>query len=472
MVQFFTWGVNILGHNCLMTTNTLSSLLASTTSATTLLGLSGTAGPSASSLLASNPGLKTLATQISSDQTRLSNIGKVALALDDFKTIAGNLSAGGLAQTVSASTTAVTATLAAATSTTGTTTSATAGTHAVVVQQLAQGQQLTGTTLASHTAALGTGAATTIKVTTGTGSDAKTTLLSIDSSNNSLDGIAQAMQDAGIDAKVTQTAKGYALTINGQAGAANTMTISVSGDAALQGLLTYKGSGKSAMTQTAAAQDAQLTVDGKAVTSTSNKVDGAIAGVSLTLTATGKSDVKVSSHSTGIAANVKNFVNAYNTLNTQLTSLKASGGANATTIAQIQSQLANTLSGADSTALASMGITRKNGTLALDETKLNAAVAANPDAITKTFSNGGSGLADQMTTRVAQQMATGGMLAKQSAAVQKDMNQLTDKQTKLTAVVNNQAAALAQQYASLSATSSSLTSMLGGSGMSLFDYIV
>lgn len=455
---------------------TTTSMAANTTAALKLSN-GGTAGltdlytSASKNLLAQNPGVKTLDAQISRDSAKLSSIGKVALALDDFKSLAGSLSAGGLNLAASATGKAVTAQLAASTGgSTGAV--ATAGTHTVEVKQLAAGQKLATKGLPDKTATLGTGATTLIKVETGSGTTATTTTVRIDAANNTLDGIAKAMRDAGLDAQVTQSNKGYGLTLTGKTGTANAMNISVTGDAAVKALMTYQPGASSGMTQTAAAQDAQVTVDGKAVTSGTNKLDGAIAGVSLTLAATGKSEVKVAGDASAVAGNVKSFVNAFNTLNTKLGALKTANGDTTATVNAVMAQVGNALDGADKTALAQMGITRRNGSLVLDEKKLNDAIGADPDAVAKMFSNGGKGLADQLGNQVAQQMATGGLLAKQSATVQQDMDKLNTQKAKVTDTINRQAASLVQQYAAAGTGGSSLFGMLGGTQpMSAFDFL-
>jgi flagellar hook-associated protein 2 len=78
----------------------------------------------------------------------------------------------------------------------------------------------------------------------------------------------------------------YSLSIAGQPGAANSMRISVSGDAALKNLLAYDPDGTQKLKQSSAAMDAILTVDGKEIKSASNTVkDTAIAGATLSLVA-------------------------------------------------------------------------------------------------------------------------------------------------------------------------------------------
>jgi flagellar hook-associated protein 2 len=415
------------------------------------------------SLLAQNPGIKTIDAQLRRDDARLSSLGKMALALDGFRTAVGNLSAAGMDMAASSSGKGVDAALSGA--------SAVAGVHTVEVKQLAQGQQLASKALPAKDMALGTGAATVIRIETGSGSGATSTSLKIDAGNNTLDGIAKAMRDAGLDAQVVQDGKGYALNLTGKSGAANSMRISVAGDPVLQGLLSYGTGGNSAITQKAAAQDAQLIVDGKPVSASTNKVDTAIPGVSLTLSAVGKSEVKVARDPSAIAANVKNFVGAFNTMSGKLAGLRSGESGTDSALNQVTAQMGQVLDGADPKALAELGITRKNGGLVLDEAKLNAAIAADPERVTQLFTKPGSGLAEQLSKRAAQQIATGGTLANQAGAIQQDVDRLTDKKDKIADTVSRQASTLVQQYALAGAGGSSLFGNGQVKPMSLFDYL-
>jgi flagellar hook-associated protein 2 len=439
-----------------------------TTTSTTALSLGGTSSrlsdlytSATKSLLAQNPGIKTIDAQLRRDDARLSSLGKMALALDGFRSAVGGLSVAGLNMAASSSAKGVGAKLSGA--------NAVAGTHTVEVKQLAQAQQLASKALPDRGAALGAGAATTIRVESGSSA----TTVKIDGNNNTLDGIAEAMRDAGLDAQVVQDGKGYALSLNGKSGAANGMRIGVSGDPVLQGLFSYGPGINSAMTQKTAPQDAQLTVDGKTLSAPTNKLDTAIAGVSLTLSAAGKSEVKVARDPAAIGANVKEFVGAFNAMSGKLAALRSGDAASDTALNQATAQMGQLLDGADQKALAAMGISRRNGSLVLDEAKLKTALAADPERVTGVFVKAGSGLAEQMAKRAGQLLASGGAVANQAVAVQQEVDKLSDKKEKMTDAVSRQAAMLAQQYALAGAGAGGST--LFGNGqvkpMSLFDYL-
>jgi flagellar hook-associated protein 2 len=414
-------------------------------------------------LLAQNPGIKTIDAQLGRDQARLSAIGKLALALDEFRDGANKLTGDKLAMAASVSGKAFTAELKDA--------KTASGSHAIEVKQLAQGQQLSTKALPDKGAALSTGAPTLIKIDMGTGSGATSKTLRIENGNNTLDGIAKAMRDAGLDAKVVQDGKGYSLSLTGAPGAANTMRIGVSGDPALQALFAYGPDVKTSLTQKSPAQDAQLTVDGKAVTSSSNQLDTAIPGMSIKLTATGKGEVKVASDPAAMAGNVKAFVGALNTLMEKMGNQKTGDAASDAMSAQISKQFDSVLGGADAKTLANLGITRRNGKLTLDETKLKAAVEAAPDKVSELFGKPNTGLAAQLAARTTQLLSSQGVLASQAATVQKDVDKLTAQKTQIANTVSRQASALVQQYAMAGTGGSSLFGQAGSTGLSLFDYI-
>ncbi len=414
------------------------------------------------SLLAQNPGLKVLDAQVKRDDARLSSIGKMALALDGFRSVAAGLTGGKLDMLASATGSALSARLSAA--------SATPGKYAVDVQQLAQGQKLQTKTVADKDAALGNGGASTITVETGSGANTRKTTVRIDAGDTSLEGIARAMREAGLDAGVAKDGNGYSLSLTGETGAANGMRISVAGDPVLGALLAYQPGKEGGMQQVAEARDARLVVDGKTVTSTTNSVTEAIPGLNLTLKETGKSEVEVRSDPAAIAGNVKDFVKAFNDLNTQLGKLETGDDRSDTTLLRMKAQIGNIVNGSSLRDLAGFGITQKDGALVLDEDKLKAAVAADPARASKVFSDKG-GLADRLVAQVDRQIGVSGNLGVEAASVMRERDRLLDQRDKVIDTVTRQATLMAQQY-QLGGSGNGLL-FGGGAGrpMSLFDYM-
>ncbi len=158
------------------------------------------------------------------------------------------------------------------------------------------------------------------------------------------------------------------------------------------------------MTQTAAAQDAKLTVNGLSLSSSSNNVGSALPGISLNLLQTGQSTLTIANNSSSIQTDIDSFVSAYSTLQSTISTLTAynPGGTNgpligdATTM-QIQNQLqqvvASALSGTGSgySSLADVGISlNNNGTLSVNDSTLSQALQSNPGQSAALFSTAGS----------------------------------------------------------------------------------
>lgn len=381
------------------------------------------------------------------DMTKLSGLGQLQSALTGFQSIAERLAGNGLSTTVSASVKGV---LAATVDGTGK-----PGTYAVDVKRLAQGQVLTSDRVTAADSKIGTGAPATIKIEFGTvdgknftpGKDGAKSIV-IDSKSNTLEGIAAAIKAAGIDASVVKDGSGFALSIKGASGEANSMRISVTGDAAIKDLVSYNPAAEGGLTQTAAAQNSLVTVDGKEISSAGNKVDGAVPGVSLSLSEIGKTDVVVAQDSTQIGKNVGSFVAAFNDLNNKLSALQKGDLKADRALSQVSWELSQMVRGGpSSSALAKAGITLdSSGKLQLDDKKLQEAIAADPDAVSKLFTNQGKGLADQFDTKIDALTGKNSTLQKEAQAVNKDIAALNGKKAELSKALTAQAQVLVQLY--------------------------
>ena len=197
----------------------------------------------------------------------------------------------------------------------------------------------------------------------------------------------------------------YRLVLQGTgSGAAASLRVSVSGDAALAGLLEYDPSGTQNLTQTTAAQDAKLVVNGVSVTSRSNTVSEVVDGVNLTLAKPGTATVTIGASTAGVTQSVQDLVKSYNDLNKTLAELSRSDPANRNsgvlvgdaTARSLQSQLRATLSASLPTAtasdlrnLAQAGLSfQRDGSLSLDTARLQSALSANPEAVARLFASG------------------------------------------------------------------------------------
>jgi flagellar hook-associated protein 2 len=224
----------------------------------------------------------------------------------------------------------------------------------------------------------------------------------LNAGDQSLQGIRDAINKANIGVSASIVSDGsadpYRLVLtSSKTGANATMKINVSGvdgaapDAAIGALLGYDPAGAQALTQTSAAQSAQLNVNGIAVTSASNSVSDAIEGVTLTASQVGTTTMTVAKDTATAQNNVTAFVKAYNDLNTTIRSLTAYDPATKragalqgdTTVRSIQTQLRQQLGGALAGSgklnmLSQVGISfQKDGALAVDSSKLQKAMTEN-----------------------------------------------------------------------------------------------
>lgn len=406
------------------------------------------------------------------DQTKLSGLGQLQSALTGFQSIAERLAGNGLSTTVTSSTKGV---LGATVGSAGK-----PGSYAVDVKQLAQGQVLNSDKVKSADGKIGTGSKATVTIEFGTvdGKDFKagkgdSKSIVIDSSNNTLEGIAAALKKAGMDATVVKDGDGYSLSLKGTNGEANSMRISVTGDAAVKDLLSYNPATAGGMTQSAAAQDSVVVVDGKEVRGTSNKVEDAASGVTLQLTGTGKTDVVVAQDASQIGKNVGNFVTAFNDLQNTLAALQKGALKSDQALSQVSREMATLVRTASPTALAAAGITVDNsGKLQLDEKKLQSAIAADPAAVAKLFTDDGKGLADRFDSKIDALTGKNSTIQKEALAANKDLDSLATKKAEMSKAMTAQAQALAQMYTQQEQAASGGGAFGGGKPMSLFDFMV
>jgi flagellar hook-associated protein 2 len=227
--------------------------------------------------------------------------------------------------------------------------------------------------------------------------------VTLDPKDQSLQGIRDAINKANIGVTATIVSDGsanpYHLVISSnKTGASSAMKISVGGDSglpadpAIASLLGYDPGGVQNLTQTSGAQSTKLTMNGIEVSSNSNTVADAIQGVSLNVSEVGSTTLNVTKDTSSVSDAINAFVKAYNDLNKTITGLTSynadtkKGGAlqGDPAVRSIQSQLRRQLNtaveGLDGklSTLSQVGISfQKDGSLAVDSTKLNTAIANN-----------------------------------------------------------------------------------------------
>lgn len=271
--------------------------------------------------------------------------------------------------------------------------------QSVTVNALAQAQALKSATYNSTQ----TFNAGTLTLTVGSGSPLK---INIDSSNNTLSGVAQAINasGAGVTANVITGSDGsQTLVLKGKTGAASNFTIAASDASGQSGTslssLAYDGTSSSGLTQTQAAQDASITVDGVTVSRSSNTFSDVIPGVSMTLVQTGTVNLSSTRPDDAITGAISDFVSAYNTLLGDINTATAAATSSASAgplrgnsaLRQLQTQLAQlttTALNASGTVrtLSQLGVkTGQDGTLSLDTSTLSTMLTTYPDDVESMF---------------------------------------------------------------------------------------
>ncbi len=273
----------------------------------------------------------------------------------------------------------------------------------VTVTSLASRQILTKSGYASATSEVGMGSMN-IKFGSWSGgsfsqnSNLQSISVSIGAANNSLNGVAQALnqafRNAGIDAnasvaKVSSTGSNdYMLMISSAEGASSGMEITVTEETGSSGLASFNyKSGATTMTQSQASSDAALTVNGVNFTRSTNAINDLLPGIELNLKTVSDTAQKlnVSNDAGALEDKIKEFIEGYNSLFTFLktsTSINENGEKGdlfgdslaKTFLRQLKSSISSPIKGYNSNSvyLANLGIeTNRNGTLNLNKSKFD-----------------------------------------------------------------------------------------------------
>ncbi len=362
-------------------------------------------------------------------QTRISALGGFKGALSTFQSALSSIKDAATFQASAKATVANDKLFTASASST-----APAGSYSVKVDNLAQSQKLVTDPALNiqqdpNQYVVGTGTLTFQFGTYDSGGNTFTAnankavkTVTIDASNNSLNGVAKAINDAKIGVTATvinDGANGWRLTMSStDTGAANSLKVTTTdGDgndtnAAGLSILAYDptktaGTGKNMQQPVGQdAKDASVIIDGLTITSASNTLSTAIQGVTLNLREanTTATTLTVAKDNSAISGGVQSFVKAFNELAGTVKSLtsynaetKESGVLQGdfsvrAIFGQIRSELNKVVTGASTQfdSLADLGIsTNRDGTLALDSAKLQKAIETDPQGVAGLFAKAG-----------------------------------------------------------------------------------
>ncbi|MCS2168191.1 flagellar filament capping protein FliD [Scandinavium manionii] len=420
--------------------------------------------------------LNPISAQQSSYTAKLSAYGTLKNALASFQTANTALNSADLftATTTASSSSAFSAT---------TTGNAIAGKYTISVSQLAQAQTLTTKSTQADSKTAIASADSTITIQQGGGK--KPVTIDISAANSSLNGIRDAINkaDAGVSASIINVGNGkYRLSVtSNDTGSDNAMTISVSGDSALQSFMGYDRT-SNGMEESVTAQNAMLTVNNVPIENSSNTISDALEDITLNLndTTTGNQTLTISKDNSKSEAAIKTWVTAYNALQDTFSSLtkytKVDAGTDAqdtsngallgdSTLRTIQTQLKSMLTSSGSSSfrtLAQIGITSdpSTGELSVDSSKLETALKNNSADIKDMFVGDGktTGVTTTMGSNLTSWLSTTGIIQAATDGVSKTLNNLTTQYNAASDRIDTLMARYKAQFTQLDVLMNSLNS--------------
>lgn len=417
--------------------------------------------------------------QESSIKTRLSAYGTLKSSLSSLQDAAKALST---TEKFAAYSATVANTDAATVTATG---SATPGNYSLSVSKLAQNQKVRSGTYASSSSTIATG---TLKIdlgtyngTTFTADSTRSFNITINSSNNTLAGLRDAINSAkaGVTASLVNDGTNTRLVLNSDnTGASNAFKLS-----GLTGF-DFDPAAASTLTSTQSAQDAAFTLDGISMTRASNSVSDALTGITVNLkaTTTSATTINITRDTSAIEKKITDFVTAYNNTiglmasqGSYDTTTKTGGPLNGeTSLRSIKSQLRNivgsTIGSGTVSRLSDIGVQiGVDGKLTVSSTKLEAALADPNKDVSAVFIKGTTttGIASLLSDRIDDIIHTDGVLTSRTDGLNKTIKNMDSRisslQSRLSSIEDRyrkQFSAMDSIVAGLNSTSTFLSQQL------------
>lgn len=433
--------------------------------------------------------LTQLQTAATSTRAQLSAFGQLKSQLANLQDQATRLATPGVWSALSASSSSSSAVTASVT------TGALPGSFSVQVSQLASAQSVASSVIAADaelggklTIALGQWA--DVDLDPGTVDNpvftpkADTTAIEVDiEPGDTLEDVARKINqaNAGVSATILRDTSGERLLVRAsQTGEANGFRITAGAltpGSALDALVYDPENALTGAALTQLGQDTLASVNGVQVRSSNNRFEGVVAGVNLTVnqvTTGSPVDVTIKSDTAGMRTAIKNFVESYNALNNALAEMTKYDAATKTagtlqgdsTAVGLQNALRRMLGGnsgapGELKSLSALGISfGAGGTLSIDDTKLNNALAQ-PEAV-KSFFVGDTdapGLASRVRDFTRGMLSVGGAVASRNESLQASIDRNTKAQERLKDRLTLVEERLYKQYSTLDANLSSLNAL-------------
>lgn len=380
--------------------------------------------------------------QESAASAKISAWGQLSSSLSSFQTAVRKLTGTSIAAcTATSSSAAVAVTVGSG---------ATPGNYSVQVTQLAQAQKLVSPGFADAAAPLGVG---TLAITPAGGAT-----VNLSPAGTSLNELRDAINNAGIGVTASIVddggASGKRLMIIGKdSGAAKSFSMTGTGALAAFSFdpnapvaFGYDGSGNApaVMSRTQPAQDAAVTIDGMKVSAPTNAISGAIPGVTLRVSQLTASPVTVDVQrdAAGIKASVGEMAKAWNSLKslagtqtawneTTRTGAVLHGDSGPSSIlSQLRSAFTKAVAGAGSLAqMNDIGLSfQKDGTLAVNDAKLQAAIDSRPADLQALFA-GTDGIATRLNGVASELLGEAGVVTTRTGGLNATLRSLSQRES-------------------------------------------
>lgn len=360
-------------------------------------------------------------------QAKISAYGQLQTSLDAFQDAVAKINDPKLYQSLSASVRGdgVTAT---------TTADALPGSYRVEVSQLATSGTLASARVGTSDQPLDLQGATALKLNFGElGAGTPVTInIAPDSSLNDIRDAINTDKNSGVNATIINDGEGYRLALSSKATGVDASIDSFSFVDAADAVVTGPFGEATEVGAKQQGQDAALTVNGIAISSAKNQIEGAIQGVTLNLAELSIAEGETTSSTVTIERDtlkqreaINGFVKAFNDLKGTIGTLTAFDadsdtvgkllGDNAvrTIESRLRSVLTGGMEGGEFSTLNQLGITlERDGKLKIDDAKLSDLVANNPQALSDFFAGDAKegGLAGKLGASVEQMLGSNGVL--------------------------------------------------------------
>ena len=404
-------------------------------------------------------------------QAKISAYGQLQTSLNSFEDALAKINDPKLYQSLSANVRgdAIKATTSA---------SALPGSYRVEVAQLATSGTLASTRVTDRDTALDLQGATALRLDFGS-ADSVDIDIAPGSSLSAIRDAINADKDAGVNATIINDGQGYRLALSSKNTGADASIASFSfvdsNQAAVAGPFAEDAATKQA------GENAALTVNGIAISSANNQIEGAIQGVTLNLAELSIADGETATSTINVERDtlkqreaINGFVEAFNDLKGTIGKLTSfSGDAESAgelvgdnTVRTIESRLRSVLTsgveGGELSTLSQLGITlQRDGTLEVEDDKLSDLVATNPQALSRFFVGDETsiGLAGKLTNTVEQLLGNNGVVKLAISGAENRVKSLDERYERMEVTIERTIGRYRTQFSQLDSMIAQMNSM-------------